>query len=117
MKFGAAGDFLGAYGFGWDSTPAIYRHNGTYSIVIKDNEYGGGPNFGSYCNVDSICPPRNNGPFFITQLDPNLNAEWKFENTNNQKCTRSAAGSIPCRPTPSGNQLQHVEVECRLTSP
>src|SRR5215471_4608539 len=43
MKFSATGQFLGAYSFGWDSTPAIYQHDGTYSIVIKDNEYGGGP--------------------------------------------------------------------------
>jgi hypothetical protein len=117
MKFGAAGDFLGAYSFGWDSTPAIYRHNGTYSIVIKDNEYGGGPNFGSYCNVDSICPPRNNGPFFITQLDPSLNVEWKFENTNNQKCTRNADGSITCVPNTSGNQWQNVGFEWCINAP
>src|SRR5262245_20997147 len=72
MKFDANGQFQSAYSFGWDSTPAIYRHDGTYSIVIKDNEYGGGPQFGSYCNVDAICPPRQNGLFFITQLGPNL---------------------------------------------
>src|SRR5262249_49319486 len=44
VKFSAGGQFLGSYSFGWDSTPAIYQHDATYSIVIKDNEYGG-PNF------------------------------------------------------------------------
>ena len=32
MRFSANGDYLGAFGFGWDTTPAIYQHDGTYSI-------------------------------------------------------------------------------------
>lgn len=117
MKFDSSGQFLGAYSFGWDSTPAIYQHDGTYSIVIKDNEYGGGPNFGSYCNTDSFCPPRNNGPFFITQLDANLNVQWKFQNTNNQKCSRNADGSITCVPNTSGNQWQNIGFEWCINAP
>lgn len=117
MKFDSTGQFLAAYSFGWDSTPAIYSHDGTYSIVIKDNEYGGGPNFGSYCNVDSFCPPRNNGPFFITQLDSNLNVQWKFQNTNNQRCTRNADGSITCVPNTSGNQWQNIGFEWCINAP
>lgn len=117
MRFSAAGRFLGSYNFGWDSTPAIYRHDGTYSIVIKDNEYGGGPQFGSYCNVDSICPPRQNGPFFITQLSPNLSVEWKFQNTNNQQCTRNADGTISCVPNTSGNQWANVGFEWCINAP
>jgi hypothetical protein len=103
LKFSAAGAFLASYSFGWDSTPAIYSHGGTYSIVIKDNEYGGGPNFGSYCNVDSLCPPRQNGPFFITQLDPNLHIEWQFKNTNTLACTRNPDGTISCSALGPGN--------------
>jgi hypothetical protein len=117
LKFDSAGQYQGAYSFGWDSTPAIYQHDGTYSIVIKDNEYGGGPQFGSYCNVDSICPPRNNGPFFITQLDPNLNVEWKFQNTNNQACTRNPDGSITCVPNTSGNQWANIGFEWCINAP
>jgi len=117
MKFDSNGQFEGAYTFGWDSTPAIYQHDGTYSIVIKDNEYGGGPAFGSYCNVDTFCPPRNNGPFFITQLDPSLNVEWKFQNTNNQQCTRNADGSITCVPNSSGNQWQNIGFEWCINAP
>lgn len=117
MKFDANGQYRGAYSFGWDSTPAIYQHGGTYSIVIKDNEYGGGPAFGSYCNTDTICPPRNNGPFFITQLDPNLNVEWKFQNTNNLKCTRNSDGSITCVPNSSGNQWQNIGFEWCINAP
>jgi outer membrane protein assembly factor BamB len=117
MKFSPAGQFLGAYTFGWDSTPAIYPHDGTYSIVIKDNEYGGGPQFGSYCNVDAICPPRQNGPFFITQLSPNLNIEWKFQNTNNQSCTRNPDGSITCVPNTSGNQWANIGFEWCINAP
>src|SRR5262249_9254724 len=117
MRFGPSGDFLGAYSFGWDSTPAIYRHGGTYSVVIKDNEYGGGPQFGSYCNVDSICPPRQNGPFFITQLDPNLSVEWKFQSTNSQSCTRNADGTITCVPNTSGTQWANVGFEWCINAP
>ena len=117
MHFGAAGEYLGSYSFGWDSTPAIYQHDGTYSIVIKDNEYGGGPQFGSYCNDDSICPPRQNGPFFITQLDPNLTVEWKFQNTNNQSCTRNTDGTITCVPNSSGTQWPNVGFEWCINAP
>jgi hypothetical protein len=117
LKFSSAGQYLGAYNFGWDSTPAIYQHDGTYSIVIKDNEYGGGPQFGSYCNVDAICPPRQNGPFFITQLDPNLNVEWKFQNTNNQRCTSNPDGSITCVPNTSGNQWANIGFEWCINAP
>ena len=117
MKFDPNGQFLGAYSFGWDSTPAIYRHDGTYSIVIKDNEYGGGPQFGSYCNVDAVCPPRDNGPFFITQLAPNLDVEWKFQNTNNQLCTRASDGSVSCVPNTSGTQWQNIGFEWCINAP
>jgi hypothetical protein len=117
LKFSSSGAFLGSYNFGWDSTPAIYTHNGTYSIIIKDNEYGGGPNFGSYCNTDAICPPRQNGPFFITQLDATLNVEWKFQNTNNQACTRNPDGSVSCTPNSSGNQWPNVGFEWCINAP
>jgi len=96
---------------------AIYTHDSTYSIIIKDNEYGGGPNFGSYCNVDSICPPRQNGPFFITQLDPNLSVEWKFQNNNNLACTRNPDGSITCVLNSSGNQWPNVGFEWCINAP
>jgi hypothetical protein len=117
LKFDANGQFQGSYSFGWDSTPAIYPHNGTYSIVIKDNAYGGGPQFGSYCNTDAICPPRQNGPFFITQLDPNLHVEWKFQNTNNQSCTRNVDGSVTCVPNTSGTQWPNVGFEWCINAP
>ncbi len=117
LKFDSNGAFQGAYSFGWDSTPAIYQHSGTYSIIIKDNEYGGGPNFGSYCNTDSICPPRQNGPFFITQLDPNLNVQWQFQNTNNQACTRNSDGTITCVPNTSGTQWPNVGFEWCINAP
>jgi hypothetical protein len=117
LKFDANGQFLKSYSFGWDSTPAIYTHDSTYSIVIKDNEYGGGPQFGSYCNVDSICPPRQNGPFFITQLDPNLNIQWKFQNNNTLACTRNPDGTITCAQNNSGTQWPNVGFEWCINAP
>ena len=102
MHFSANGDFLNAFNFGWDNTPAIFPHNGTYSVIFKNNHYGGGPHFGSYCNVDFWCPERSAkdllGPqqFFVSQFDPNFNIEWSFRNANTQSCTRNPDGSISC---------------------
>ncbi|HVT59317.1 MAG TPA: hypothetical protein VHR45_13055 [Thermoanaerobaculia bacterium] len=100
MKFSPRGDFLASYQFGWDITPAIYVHDDTYSVVMKDNHYSG---LGSYCNDDTICPPdrtasdpANPEAFFITQLSKNLVPEWKFQNTNTLSCSRDANGHITC---------------------
>jgi hypothetical protein len=99
MKFSAAGQFLRAYGFGWDITPAVFRHDGTYSIVLKENRY----NTGSYCGDEDICPPRNDSApsdpeqYFITQLDPSLSIEWRYRNTQRSACVR-INGVIHCTP-------------------
>jgi outer membrane protein assembly factor BamB len=80
LKFTSDGVFQGpAYSFGWDSTPAVYSHNGTYSIVIKDNHY---PKQ-AYCyqQGNPVCTPAPDGPYYITQLDANLMVEWQFQNT------------------------------------
>jgi len=100
MHFAASGAYLGAFNFGWDLTPAIYPHNGTYSVVIKNNHYS---DLGSYCNVDAVCPldrtatnPASPEEYFVSQLSPNLNVEWSFKNSNTQSCTRNPDGSITC---------------------
>ena len=100
MRFSASGQFLGAFGFGWDITPGIYRHDRTYSIVIKNNHYG---EVGSYCNVEAVCPedrtatnPASPEEYFITQLRPDMSVEWSFKNTNTLSCSRAADGSVAC---------------------
>jgi hypothetical protein len=100
LHFAANGDYLGGYLFGWDCTPGIYAHGATYSIVTKDNHYGG---VGSYCNDDSICPPDRTGTnpgypeqYFITQLNHNMNKEWSHQNTNTLSCTRDSNGNVTC---------------------
>jgi len=99
MQFSPTGQFLAAFNFGWDSTPAIFAHGATYSIVIKDNHYNGG----SYCGVDAFCPPdrTSSNPaspeaFFVTQLNHNLKIEWSFQNTNKLSCTRNPDNSVTC---------------------
>lgn len=78
FHFDAAGNYLGAYDFGWDSTPAVYTHDGTFSIVLKDNHYDAP----LYCFLaSSICQDLPPGPYYITQLDPSLNIEWQFQST------------------------------------
>jgi hypothetical protein len=100
MRFSASGQFLGAFGFGWDVTPGIYAHDGTYSVVIKNNHYG---ELGSYCNDPSLCPedrtatnPDSPELYFVTQLRPDLSIEWSFQNVNTLSCRRNQDGSIAC---------------------
>jgi outer membrane protein assembly factor BamB len=82
MQFSSDGRFLRAYTFGWDITPAIYAHNETYSILIKENHYGG-----------AVHPVPE---YFITQLDPQLNVEWQYKNTNANSCGRGPDGLVRC---------------------
>jgi outer membrane protein assembly factor BamB len=100
MHFDDTGNYLGAFGFGWDTTPAIYSHDGGWSLVTKNNHYG---DVGSYCSNDTICPANRNATnpaspeqYLITQLDSNLNIEWSFQNTNTESCARNADGSLAC---------------------
>ncbi|HKA89222.1 MAG TPA: hypothetical protein VKE22_16260, partial [Haliangiales bacterium] len=54
------------------------EHDGTFSILIKDNHY------------------FTNGPFLVTRLDAGLNVEWQFANTSTETCERQPDGSITC---------------------
>ena len=93
FKFDAQGNFQSAFDFGWDSTPAIWQHNGTYSIVIKDNHY----ETGLYCSFNNpACAPLPDGPYYITQLNPSMQVKWQFQSTNTQSCHRNADGSLSC---------------------
>jgi hypothetical protein len=101
MKFSSTGQFLASYPFGWDDTPSIYVHDGTYSIVTKENHYSDG---GSYCNDNTICPPdrTSSNPsdpeqYFITRLSPNLQVESQYLSTNTQSCTRAPNGQVTCQ--------------------
>jgi hypothetical protein len=85
FRFDSHGNFKAAFNFGWDSTPAIYQHHGTYSVVIKDNHYDAG----NFCEPASsvpvsqiVCVDAPKGPYYITQLDPSMNIEWQFKNTS-----------------------------------
>jgi hypothetical protein len=76
--FGAEGSFVNSYDFGWDTTPAFFEHDGSYSILVKDNHY------------------ETDGPYFITQLNANLGVEWKFSSTNTIACARATDGGVSC---------------------
>lgn len=85
FHFDANGNFVAAFNFGWDSTPAIYQHGVTYSVVIKDNHY----DVGNYCDITpkvpeskKVCVVAPQGPYYITQLNPSMNLEWQFQNTS-----------------------------------
>jgi len=73
MKFGPGGEFLTAYGYGWDMTPAIDGDAGGYSILVKDNHY---PGAGSYCSVRAFCG-NDPGEHSMTRLrGDTLVPEW-----------------------------------------
>jgi hypothetical protein len=100
MKWSPGGEFLAAYPFGWDDTPAIFVHGGTYSLVTKDNQYGG---IGSYCDDETACPPDRTGTnpafpeaYFMTRLNSGLQVEWRWQNSNPLSCTRDAHGQVSC---------------------
>jgi hypothetical protein len=98
FKFSAGGAFQAAIDFGYDSTPAVYQHDGVH-IVLKENHYDG--EFGTYCNPGGdhvsqvVCANSGaaQGPFFITQLNADLVPEWRFQNTNTQTCTQQPDGT------------------------
>lgn len=77
FKFDSAGNYAAAYGFGWDTTPAIHERPGSWSVILKENHYGG-------------------GPYFMISLDQDLVPEWKWQNANTETCTRRPDGSMSC---------------------
>jgi hypothetical protein len=96
MVFESDGGYVGAYPAGWDCTPAIYPHDGTYSIILKENHYGG---IGSYCNEAGFCPsrlesqdPESPEVYYITQLNRSLQVEWQFRNETTESCRRTNVG-------------------------
>src|SRR5439155_20074995 len=78
MKFSRTGLYQGNYDFGWDITPGIYRHDGTYSMITKDNLY------------------VTNGPLNVTSLDANLHKQQAFTNTETKTCVVLGDGRVVC---------------------
>jgi hypothetical protein len=91
FKFDASGHFLASYEWGYDTTPAIYSHDNTYSIIIKDDVHA--PVYCPYLNP--LCPPVT-PQFYMTQLSADLLPEWQFQNTNTESCTRQPDGTLSC---------------------
>lgn len=86
IRFSVEGGFLSSYKFGWDVTPAIWEHDGTFSVITKENRYVG---FG-------VRVPGDEEGYYITQLSPGLNVEWQFKGTNTLTCARQTDGSLQC---------------------
>jgi outer membrane protein assembly factor BamB len=102
LQFSSRGKFRRGYGFGWDTTAAIWKHDSTYSIVLKENHY----NAPSYCFNEAFCPADRNASnpgspeaYYITQLSPKLDVEWQFQATNQESCARDAADKVTCTDT------------------
>ncbi|HEX4459286.1 MAG TPA: hypothetical protein VIA18_15010 [Polyangia bacterium] len=82
LKFDPNGNYLANFQFGWDVTPAIQQHDGTYSIITKDNLYGQ--------DYD------DQGTYYIRSLNPYLQSEWTYQSTNTKDCTRDSSGNLTC---------------------
>ncbi|HEY2798830.1 MAG TPA: hypothetical protein VGK26_13140 [Thermoanaerobaculia bacterium] len=82
LQFNGAGSVLATYDFGWDITPAVFPHGGSYSILVKDNHYFG--------------PTGTSGRFEITSLSPELQPEWSFPSTQTLDCARDPSGTMLC---------------------
>ncbi len=78
VHFDRNGNFLNAYTFGWDNTPAVYQHDGTYSLVVKDNHYP----VPAYCYFNNPVCTAVPAVYYVSQIDPHMNVEWSFQNTN-----------------------------------
>ena len=99
MMFGPGGQYRRAYGWGWDLTPSVYRHDNTWSVVLKENHYS----LGSYCGDPNVCPfdrtanaPSDPEVYYITQLNSSLQPDWKFRSTNVESCFRLPDGTVSC---------------------
>lgn len=89
MKFASDGSYEGAYRFGWDLTPSIWEHDGTYSIVLKENHYVLG-------SVDRwTILPNDPEAYFITQISPQFTVEWQYRSTETKSCQR-VGSSVQC---------------------
>jgi hypothetical protein len=74
LKFSSSGQYLTEFDFGWDDTPAVYSHDGTYSVITKDNHY------------------ESRGPYYITQLNADLGIEWQYQSVDNYEwCVNAPA--------------------------
>jgi outer membrane protein assembly factor BamB len=97
FHFSAAGQFLNAYGFGWDITPAVFEHDGTWSALVKDNGYP----LGSYCDGAPVCGAQS--PHYnLTSLGPDMQPAWTYANSNTQSCEREDDGTLQCQPGEPG---------------
>jgi hypothetical protein len=99
LKLDRSGQFVASYSFGWDTTPAIYEHDRTYSIVVKDAHY------------------LTSGPFYLTQLDHNLQVEWRFQNTSTQACARQPDGTLRCSDASPDGELHPNGFEWCVNAP
>jgi hypothetical protein len=88
VKLDKHGKLAATYTFGWDSTPAVYQHDGTYSIILKDNHY------------------NTSGPYYVTQLSKDLVPEWQFQNRSTEACVRQPDGTLQCSDEPHPNGFE-----------
>ncbi len=81
LHLDAKGGLISTFDFGWDSTPAVLPDG---SIIEKDNHYG------------TTEQGQDEGPYYVTKLNAQLQPVWRFTSTETQSCTRAPDGTITC---------------------
>ncbi len=108
LHFDAQGNYVNAYTFGWDSTPAVYPHDGTFSVIVKDNHYPSP----AYCGFQNpVCQSVPEGPYLVSQLDDHLMVEWSFKNTNFKPFHPNGYEWCVNAPTVDSNGLVYITSE------
>lgn len=82
MKFSSTGEYLGSYDFGWDVTPAVFPHDGTYDVIVKDNHY--------------FYWDNRNPDYEISALHADLTKKWSYQNAETNSCVRAEDGTVTC---------------------
>jgi hypothetical protein len=82
LRFSSTGEPMETYDFGWDVTPAVWKHDGSFSLLSKDNHY---------FEWDGSAPK-----FLLTRLSPSLKPEWSFKNSNLEACHTEVDGGVTC---------------------
>jgi hypothetical protein len=67
IELTSSGKIKATYDFGWDTTPAVWPHKGTFSIVTKDNIYRG-----------TVFGDGNRSQSSLVSLDASLKPLWRI---------------------------------------
>ncbi len=78
FRFDRNGNFVAAFDFGWDSTPLSSPTTEPTRSSSRTTTTTPAPT----ATIPPGAPLRSPGPYYITQVNPNMHIEWQFKNTS-----------------------------------